>query len=165
MSTTYVLTAEMDDDSFGWLDALRRANFPPERNVLPAHLTLFHKLAPDQIDRLRLLELPSAPLQLRFDAVTFLGAGVAIRIQSDGLERLRADAKTVMGGELSRQDKQRWRPHVTVQNKVPAEIARQLHQRLTSDFVTRAGTANGLLIWEYLGGPWKDAGRIALGNR
>jgi len=44
METTYILTAEMDDDSFAWLAGLRRRHFPPERNFLPAHLTLFHRL-------------------------------------------------------------------------------------------------------------------------
>ena len=56
MATTYILTAEMDEDSFGWLDRLRRRYFPPERNFLPAHLTLFHLLSPDQVARLRSLE-------------------------------------------------------------------------------------------------------------
>ena len=34
----------VDADSFARLDSLRRRFFPPERNVLSAHLTLFHAL-------------------------------------------------------------------------------------------------------------------------
>jgi hypothetical protein len=49
MEPIYILTAEMDDDSFAWLNGLRRAHFPVERNFLPAHLTVFHRLSPAQI--------------------------------------------------------------------------------------------------------------------
>jgi hypothetical protein len=60
-----------------------------------------------------------------------------------------------MGGEFSRQDSQSWKPHVTVQNKVPVERARELHRLLQEGFRERAGAATGLLIWRYLGGPWE----------
>ena len=37
-----VLTLLLDADTQAWLDSLRRAHFPPERNLVPAHVTLFH---------------------------------------------------------------------------------------------------------------------------
>ena len=89
------------------------------------------------------------------DAPILLGSGVAMPIHSDKLERLRAAARLAMAGEFSRQDNQPWRPHVTVQNKVSADAARRLHRMLTADFTQRAGVVTGLLVWEYLGGPWK----------
>lgn len=46
-----VLIAELDDESFAWLDGLRRRHFPPERNHLAAHLTLFHALPSHHDDR------------------------------------------------------------------------------------------------------------------
>ena len=46
-----VLTAALDDETFDWLDGLRRRHFPPERNHLAAHLTLFHALPVDQLGR------------------------------------------------------------------------------------------------------------------
>jgi hypothetical protein len=52
-------------------------------------------------------------------------------------------------------------PHVTVQNKATAESARQLQYSLDGGFSERVGAATGLLVWEYLGGPWKLADRIA----
>ena len=161
MDATYILTAEMDEMSFAWLDGLRREHFPPERNVLSAHLTLFHQLSPAQVARLRLIERPCAPVELRFDRVVFLGFGVALGVQSAELERLRSKARAEIGGEFSRQDAQPWKPHVTVQNKVTAESARQLHHALARGFSERVGAATGLLIWQYLGGPWKMADRIA----
>ena len=41
-----IVSALLDPDSFAWLDGLRRSHFPVERNLLDAHLTLFHALAP-----------------------------------------------------------------------------------------------------------------------
>ena len=41
-----IVSALFGDADLAWLDALRRAHFPPARNQLPAHLTLFHHLPP-----------------------------------------------------------------------------------------------------------------------
>jgi 2'-5' RNA ligase superfamily len=161
MDPTYILTAEMDDASFARLDALRREHFPPERNFLSAHISMFHRLVPAQAARLRDLTLPPSPLAVRFDALLPLGFGVAIRVRSDELERLRDDIRAAIGGEFSSQDRQPWRPHVTIQNKVTAEAARLLQQQLDQSFAAREGTVTGLLLWEYLGGPWKFVERLA----
>ena len=68
-TATYILTAELDSDSFAWLDGLRRDHFPPERNWLPAHLTIFHRLTQDRIANLRRLTLPRAPINVRFSGL------------------------------------------------------------------------------------------------
>ncbi|BBO02003.1 MULTISPECIES: 2'-5' RNA ligase family protein [Bradyrhizobium] len=162
MDRTFILTAELDETSFVWLDGLRREHFPPERNVLPAHLTLFHRLSSAQTGRLQVMELPAAPVPIVFDATFLLGFGVAVRIKSSELDRLRARARDVMGGAFSRQDSQSWRPHVTIQNKVAPDAARQLHRALEREFAPRPGSVTGLLIWEYLGGPWKPVRRLPL---
>jgi hypothetical protein len=39
-----IISALLGPEDFGWLNDLRRAHFPPERNQLDAHLTLFHHL-------------------------------------------------------------------------------------------------------------------------
>ncbi|MDB5656170.1 MAG: 2-5 ligase family protein [Tardiphaga sp.] len=161
---TYILTAEMDDASFAWLDALRRQHFPPARNFLSAHLTMFHRLFALQIDQLQAIAMPPAPIDLDFHAVRFLGSGVAFSVGSPALERLRRDIIATVGGELSRQDSQKWLPHVTVQNKVKADAARALFERLGHGFVGRAGHATGLVVWEYLGGPWKRSHRLSFGT-
>jgi hypothetical protein len=160
---TYILTAELDDASFAWLDALRRQHFPPARNVLSAHLTLFHCLSGRQIERLAAVPMPAGPIELTFESPRFLGSGVAINVRSPDLERLRRDIIGAIGGELSRQDLQKWLPHVTVQNKVQPETARALFAALTEIFATRTGQATGLLVWEYLGGPWKLERRVSFG--
>ena len=42
----FIVTAELPGEIFSWVDGLRRAHFPPERNHLSAHVTLFHALPP-----------------------------------------------------------------------------------------------------------------------
>ena len=138
-------------------------HFPAERNLLPAHLTLFHRLSSAQMASLSELVTPAAGLPMFFDSPVLFGNGVAISIQSSSLERLRTTARAFMGGELSRQDSQPWRPHVTIQNKVSPNAARALHGQLKMDFLQRNGTVRGLLIWEYLGGPWRLVRKLAFG--
>ncbi len=104
MDKTYILAAELDDESFAWLDGLRREHFPPERKQLPAHLTLFHRLSPAAWGRLGGFDVPSTPVAILVDAPVLLGSGVAMRIRSPRLERLRAAARLEMGGQFSRQD-------------------------------------------------------------
>lgn len=160
MESTFVLTADLDPDSFAWLDGLRRRHFPPERNLLSAHLTLFHRLSSAQTTRLEAFERPRGSLPILFDAPILLGAGVAIGIRSPELGKLRSAARDTMGGQFSRQDAQTWRPHVTVQNKVSPDAAKALHRDLTHAFEPRAGEVPAFLVWEYLGGPWKLVTRL-----
>ncbi|AWL99577.2 2'-5' RNA ligase family protein [Bradyrhizobium amphicarpaeae] len=155
MDRTFILTAELDPASFNWLDGLRRAHFPPARNMLNAHLTLFHRLSLAQASRLADVDLPAGVMPMHCDGVRLLGFGVAIEISCPELARLRTALRIAMGGELSRQDSQGWRPHVTIQNKVTAAAARGLYDELRASFVPRAGAVGGLLVWEYLNGPWR----------
>jgi hypothetical protein len=76
------------------------------------------------------------------------------------LSGLRAAAREAPGGEFSRQDRQPWRPHVTIQNKFRTDVARWLHQDLAEGFMPRTGAITGLLVWEYLSGPWRLEKRL-----
>ena len=40
----FILTLQLDAESFARFNALRQQYFPPSRNYLEAHLTLFHAL-------------------------------------------------------------------------------------------------------------------------
>jgi 2'-5' RNA ligase len=127
------------------------------RNVLSAHLTMFHKLSAAQVGRLSSITLPVRPIEVTFDSLRFLGAGVAYNVRSPDLVRLRGEIAATMADELSRQDSQKWTPHVTVQNKVPADTAKKLFATLDKILVVRGGHVTGLQVFEYLGGPWKLA--------
>ncbi len=65
---------------------------------------------------------------------------------------------------LGAQDRQRFKPHVTVQNKVSAERARELYDRLGGSFSPFEVGAKGLLLWRYLGGPWEPVGEYDFGR-
>jgi len=146
---------------------LRRAHFPPERSCLRAHVTLFHHLPPSIERELRdLLKdivrglWPAAQLASPFS----LGGGVAYRIDSPDLQEVRAHIAERFAPLLMPQDRNAWRPHITVQNKVKADAARVLLATLSADFTPRPLDITGLAAWWYRGGPWEPIGAWAFGT-
>jgi hypothetical protein len=153
-----IVTAELGREDFAWLDALRRRHYPPERNRLPAHLTMFHALPPsaERAARARLAQLAAGPPPpATIAGVMDLGGGVALRVVSDALDAMRDDLANHFHGLLSAQDSGGWRPHVTIQNKVETKAARGLRQSLERDFQPRPLRIAGLGLHLYLGGPWE----------
>jgi 2'-5' RNA ligase len=160
-----ILTLRLDPASFTRLDTLRQAHFPAERNHLSAHLTLFHALPGDMLAEvsanLAVLAAGMAPLPLAFTGLRSLGRGVAVVVESDGLVALRGLLARSWHGVLGAQDRQGFRPHVTVQNKVAPEQARALMQQLEAGFTPWQGQGEGLDLWHYRGGPWEPAAGFA----
>ena len=156
-----IVTALLGAADFAWADALRRAHFPPERNVLRAHLTLFHHLPPSSERELRdaLRDACHAPAPAaRLASLVSLGRGVAYRIDSAELAEIRARLADRFDTLLTPQDSAGWRPHITVQNKVDPAIARALLAELSVNFVPRPLIIAGLAAWWYRGGPWEPIG-------
>jgi hypothetical protein len=153
-----IVTATFGDGDNGWLQELRRAHFPPERNQVPAHLTLFHHLPPamaPELDR-RLAAYAAAPApRAAITGVMDLGAGTALRVESEELEDIRYDLAEAFRGMLTPQDLAPWRPHITIQNKVDPKEAKRLQQQLRATFQPRPLALKGLASWRYLGGPWE----------
>jgi 2'-5' RNA ligase len=158
-SSPFIITLELDPQSFEILDALRKEHFPPARNLLSAHITLFHKLPGDQeIDltkTLRTLSEAISPFSLMFSDLRFLGKGVAVNVESPELLEVRKKLALAWAEWLEAQDKQPYKPHVTVQNKVSSEEARTLFEHLKNEWLPVTGRGEGLLLWRYLGGPWE----------
>lgn len=157
-SGALIVTAEPGAEDFAWLDELRRLHYPPERNRVPAHLTLFHALAPSAEPevRSRLAGLAAGPApEARIAGLMDLGGGVALRIVSDDLDALRGELVRDLHGLLGAQDAGGWRPHVTIQNKVAPKVARELLRSLERDFRPRPLRIAGLGLHRYLGGPWE----------
>ena len=153
-----IVTATFGADDHGWLEGLRRKHFPPERNQVPAHLTLFHHLPPslDAELRDRLAALVRAPVPpAHIMGVMDLGKGTAFRVESEALSELRADLADAFRFMLTPQDQAPWRPHVTVQNKVDRRDATALQQELGALAFPRPLRLHGLASWRYLGGPWE----------
>jgi hypothetical protein len=84
-----------------------------------------------------------------------LGGGVAIRIRSEGLDRLRRELLEHFHGLLSAQDRGGWIPHVTIQSKVQPNVARALLRSLQRDFRPRPLQIPGLQLIRYSEGEWE----------
>ncbi len=144
-------------------DALRRQHFPPERNVLAAHLTLFHHLPPSALDELK-HRLNAATRGVRAPTakaagLMSLGRGVAVKIESPGLTAIRRDLCAAFAGLLTPQDAGGWRPHVTIQNKVAPSMAKLLLGALSKEFRPHDVEIAGIATWYYRGGPWEPISR------
>jgi len=125
---------------------------------VPAHLTLFHHLPPDvapELDRRLAAYAAAPPPRATIAGVMDLGAGTAFRIDSEELEDIRGDLAEALRGLLIPQDQARWRPHITIQNKVEPKVAKALQQHLRATFQPRPLAIRGLASWRYLGGPWE----------
>ena len=163
-----ILTLRMDDLSQGGFDRLREEHFPKARSFIPAHLTLFHKLPGD-----REREISSAledlcrrqdPFPLSATGLVFMGRGVGYRLECPTLQGVRRRLADEWWPWLDAQDRQGFRPHVTVQNKVPPDEARALHRSLEKTFAPFEVEAVGLMLWRYLGGPWEPVGSYGFGG-
>jgi hypothetical protein len=141
----------------GWIQQLRRAHYPPGRNQVPAHLTLFRHLPPsveaELADRLGAATVAPPP-RASIVGIADLGEGTALRVESEDLAAIREALAERFHGLLMPQDLAPWRPHITVQNKVAPRAARALQRRLRAGFEPRPLTIRALASWRYLGGPW-----------
>jgi hypothetical protein len=158
MAGALIVTAELGAPDLAWLDRLRRAHYPVGRNRLPAHLTMFHALPPSAEPevRSRLASLARRPAPLAsIEGLMDLGGGVAFRIVSPDLDRIRDELAGDLHGLIGAQDSGGWRPHVTIQNKVAPKAARALIAALERDFRPRPPEVRGLGLHRYLGGPWE----------
>ena len=164
MPDPLILTLAFDPAAQGRLDALRLAHFPDRGYRLPAHLTLFHKLPGEEIAaidaRLRDQAARTPPIPLRVTRVLDFAPGAAYRMESAPLASLRADLAEAWSDWLSPQDRQGFRPHVTIQNKVRKDES--VHAALAAAFTPHAVTGTALRLWHYRGGPWEEAGTYAL---
>jgi hypothetical protein len=158
MTRPILVTATFGDGDNGWLQELRRTHYPPERNRVPAHLTLFRQLPPSIESELatRLSRAAaSRPPRATVARVIDLGEGTALGVDSAELEAIREELAEAFHGLLTPQDLSPWRPHVTIQNKVAPREARALQQLLRAGFEPRPLAIRGLAAWRYLDGPWE----------
>ena len=157
-----IVSALLAPEDFAWLDGLRRAHYPAERNRQRAHLTIFRHLPPSLAPELkaRLAEAARAPRPRAIaTGLIDLDGGVAVRIASPELEAARAEVADAFAGLLTPQDEAGWLPHVTIQNKVPPAQARSLRTELAATFVQRPIGIEGLALWAYRDGVWEPRSR------
>jgi len=159
-----LVTAELPSEVLGWADALRRAHYPPERNRLRAHVTLFHALPPrveeELVALLKDLARDPAP-DARIEGLMKLGKGTALAVHSPQMVALHAEIQERMHGLLTPQDAQPLRLHVTIQNKVTPEAARALQQELEPQLRPIAFRFKGFGLYAWEDGLWRPLRTIA----
>jgi 2'-5' RNA ligase len=166
-SRPLVVTLEIDDEAQARFDRERTALFPPGRTAIGAHVTLFHALPgscePATIADLAATAADCRPFPVEVGELMSLGRGVAYRLHSAQLISLHRQLQARWWEKLSPQDRQGYRPHVTVQNKVSPEVASRTLAQLRQHFAPFSITARALRLWRYDGGPWTGRERFPLG--
>ena len=164
-----IITAELPAPLQARADGLRRAHYPPERNQLAAHITLFHALPPfaegEARSLLAALAAQTPPPEALLAGVMDLGTGTALRIESSALLDVRGLIAERFHGLLTGQDQHQPRLHVTVQNKVVRADAKALQSTLAFDFRPEPFAFAGLALHRYMGGPWEPVGRWTFRGR
>ncbi|HWT30960.1 MAG TPA: 2'-5' RNA ligase family protein [Propylenella sp.] len=153
----FVLTLEMDGESYARFDELRRRYFPPERNLVPAHLTLFPRL-PGERGRdikalLREIAAGRRPIAVEVGIAKASDRGVAILLRSPQLQALRDELAREFEPWVVAEDA--FRPHITIQNNVGPVEARRTEREIAAGFLPRRITGLGLHLWRYRDGPWE----------
>ncbi len=156
-----IVTLALDAAAQARFDALRAAHFPPERDHLAAHVTLFHALPGEHLEQVR-SDLRQVAQREKYDVqvtrVRSLGRGVAYDLRAPELDAQHRELADRWQPWLTRQDRQRLSAHVTVQNKVAPAAARALLVELSAGFESYDVRATGFALWRYLGGPWEPLG-------
>jgi hypothetical protein len=152
-----LITAELPGDILEWADALRRAHYPPERNRLRAHVTLFHALPPSAEPEIRTLlaELAAGPPpEARITGLMKLGEGTTLAVDSPRTVALHGVIAERLHGLLARQHAGPLRLHITVQAKVTLEAARRLQAELGPQITPRRFRFKGLGLYGWHDGLW-----------
>lgn len=161
-----ILTLWMEDQAQQYFNELREQYFPPERNYLQAHMTLFHAL-PDEEETVAAIE-SFAARQKEFpvfaERIVSIGNGTAVKLYSKELSNFHLSLQHVFAGLLSAQDKQKLWPHVTIQNKVDKDIAKKTFEKVNTSFQPFEFTAFGIESYWYCGGPWQAIKKIKFGE-
>lgn len=163
------MTLQLDAQSAAFFETQRQQYFPSAINYIGAHLTLFHNLPGEEFEGVlkRTARICAArePFEVTVSELMKLGRGVAYRIEAPALVDLRDRLVEQFKPWLIKQDRQKFRPHITIQNKVSPAKAAALYEHLSSDFEPFTAKAEGLQLWFYEGGSnqrgtWAPAGAI-----
>ena len=157
-----ILTLGFDAESFTRLEPLRQRYFPPARNFIPVHVTLFQQLPDAALNRVigSLAHAASGEAPLPFCATGILdfGGGSAVDLECAPARALQTRLRNSWSDILTDSDDRARKLHVTVQNKTDRDTAKVTQAALRSDFTRWEGVFDRLLLWHYRGGPWERAG-------
>ena len=154
-----LITAELPGNILNWADALRKAHYPPERNRLAAHVTLFHALPPSAEAEIRTLLgalVRQMPPMAEISGVMDLGRGTALAVESAGMLALYEQIAERLHGVLGPQDGHTPRLHITIQNKVDKTVARALQAELKDNLQPCRFRFRGLALHAWEAGLWRN---------
>lgn len=158
--TPFVLTLEMDGEAFAAFDALRKRYYAPERNLVPAHVTLFRALPAEHGREIKafLTQIASAqkPIEIPAGEVRATERGVAVFLRSPQLGALHDALAREWWPWLGHQDKSGFRPHVTIQTTLDEAEAHRTRQAIAVTFRPPRIKGVGLHLWRYRDGPWES---------
>lgn len=162
-----VLTLALDPVAQRRFDDERATYFPAGRTAVGAHVTLFHAV-PGRLEPAVQADLVDVcdrqAFQVAVTEVMALGRGAGYRLQAPELDDVHARLRSRWHNELTAQDRQPFRPHVTVQNKADVDTARETVRRLRAAFRPFTVSATGLELWRYDGGPWTPLVSLGFGH-
>jgi hypothetical protein len=161
-----ILTIWMEESAQQHFNGLRSLYFPPERNHLDAHLTLFHALPDERYIVREVIEAAQMQniFEIEAESIVSIGKGTAVKTAAPELMSLHRTLQAKWSVLLTDQDKQKLWPHVTIQNKVMPDEAKKLQDMLGAIFQPFHFTACGVQLWRYLGGPWQAVAGIKFQN-
>ena len=93
--------------------------------------------------------------------ITF-GSGFALEPEAPGLAPLHRRLADAFAPWLTPQDRQPFRPHVTLMNKADRLAARLGLSCFRDEFEPWSATGTSLRLWAYQGGPWEPLARYPL---
>lgn len=153
-----ILSAELQPPVQALFEALRRQYFPPERNWIPAHISLFHALPDAEYERIgndiRELLPRNTAFEAAIRAPVSIGRGVAYFLDAPLLQQTRTELARRWSNWLIPQDRQGYRPHIVVQNKVDSTVVAQTLKALAHTLVPAQTSLAVLRLWRYENGPW-----------
>ena len=98
---------------------------------------------------------------MRVAEVRSIGRGVAFFLEATSAKAVHRRLSDTFAEHLSSQDRQGFRPHVVVQNKVAAQQAKETLALLQRTFEPWMCDAVGFDLWRYLNGPWEHLRRFS----
>jgi len=162
-----ILTLRIDDTSQHFFNELRKRHFPAKINYLDAHITLFHALPGQKqiIEEISAAAERTGVFTVIAEEVRPIGNGSVIKLNSPQLVELHGMLQKKWRPILSKQDKQKLWPHITIQNKVLPADAKSLQQQLSATFEAFTFNALGFHLWRYLNGPWEFINQFNFNNQ
>ncbi|KAF4969071.1 hypothetical protein FSARC_3633 [Fusarium sarcochroum] len=166
----YILTLLTDNRHHEAMTALRRQWFPSRVLKVDAHVTLFHALPESKLSEIKqdisaiAERTEKFGIELANNNVFEMGKGVGINVSNHNhgqtkAANIRAELRNKWEPFLSDQDRrEKWKGHYTIMNKEDdKERVQKCLAYLKDGHAQSKGTVEGLSLWLYDRGWWKEA--------